>query len=53
MLTASKEQLLDRARAWMLKELGKPIDMTPERRDAFHQELGSLAAFIHHLFDEK
>ena len=50
--TFTKQELLDNARSWMLRECGRPCEMsTDEERDRYHARLGLLAHFIQDLFD--
>jgi hypothetical protein len=45
----SHDEAMHSAMEWIHDEYGSPRDMTPEQRDRYHEQLGFLLCFVHHL----
>jgi len=42
----SKEQLVSRAKEYMTRTFGRPMDLEPEQRDKFYERLGLLLLYV-------
>jgi hypothetical protein len=48
----SRDEIQEAARVWMVKEFGRPVEMTSERRIEFYVMLGVFVSFIVDTFPE-